>query len=153
MGGRATIRVCDDHLSDTLHDLENRGAVIVGTRKIQRRDDNKAVYFCHRKPCKNPATTAIDFTPRYEFVHKDTPEPAQVVKMIKQKYAQVFELLGEYDKGKLNWRMDGRLEWVCKHGVGHTIYVPPEHENDEAWWAHGCDGCCKIFWEGNDDGS
>ena len=26
---------------------------------------------------------------------------------------------------------DGRIEYVCKHGVGHGIHV------------HGCDGCCS----------
>jgi hypothetical protein len=37
-------------------------------------------------------------------------------------------------------RGDGRVEWVCKHGVGHTIYNP----NDWGAFAmvHGCDGCC-----------
>jgi len=39
-------------------------------------------------------------------------------------------------------RMDGRIEWVCEHGVGHTVYAPPELGD---WgWVHGCDGCCGI---------
>ena len=40
-------------------------------------------------------------------------------------------------------RMDGRKEWICEHGVGHTISVPKGKEKDESWWSHGCDGCCK----------
>ena len=42
----------------------------------------------------------------------------------------------------MNIREDGRVEWVCKHGVGHTISVPKEYEYESAWWSHGCDGCC-----------
>jgi hypothetical protein len=39
-------------------------------------------------------------------------------------------------------RADGRVEWVCEHGVGHTIKVPEQFKNQDAWWIHGCDGCC-----------
>jgi hypothetical protein len=35
-------------------------------------------------------------------------------------------------------RADGRIEWVCPHGVGHTVYVPKGNTS-----IHGCDGCCK----------
>ena len=52
-------------------------------------------------------------------------------------------------------RGDGRLERVCEHGIGHTVaidrvpYIQPYAEADErtrdAWWSHGCDGCCKDF--------
>lgn len=38
---------------------------------------------------------------------------------------------------ELLWRMDGRLEWVCEHGVGHTVYEP-----SGKGFIHGCDGCC-----------
>ena len=38
---------------------------------------------------------------------------------------------------ELNWRADGRLEWVCKRGIGHTVF------SMEDYWTHGCDGCCK----------
>ena len=38
----------------------------------------------------------------------------------------------------LNWRLDGKLEWVCKHGAGHTVYSP-----DNKTLVHVCDGCCK----------
>lgn len=58
-------------------------------------------------------------------------------------------------KGNLNQRADGRLEWICKHGIGHTIAVP-KTMNSEHWssWVHTCDGCCdseefrkeKLMW-------
>ena len=38
---------------------------------------------------------------------------------------------------QLNLRADGRVEWICEHGVGHTIYSRNNH------YEHGCDGCCK----------
>ena len=28
-------------------------------------------------------------------------------------------------------RMDGRIEYICSHGVGHGDHI------------HGCDGCCS----------
>lgn len=37
-------------------------------------------------------------------------------------------------------RGDGRIEWVCEHGVGHTIWAPKEQ--GDAGYVHGCDGCC-----------
>ena len=40
-------------------------------------------------------------------------------------------------------RQDGRVEWLCEHGIGHTIYVPKKHTKDISWWVHGCDGCCE----------
>jgi len=46
-------------------------------------------------------------------------------------------------KNQLNHRLDGRVEWVCKHGVGHTIFVPKQYEDYDSWWSHCCDGCCK----------
>jgi len=39
-------------------------------------------------------------------------------------------------------RTDGRIERMCEHGIGHTIFVPLEHKDETAWWTHGCDGCC-----------
>ena len=40
----------------------------------------------------------------------------------------------------LNMRIDGRVEWICKHGVGHTIYAP----TGEEWeFIHGCCRCCE----------
>lgn len=32
---------------------------------------------------------------------------------------------------KINYREDGRIEWLCTHDVGHDNHV------------HGCDGCCR----------
>ena len=39
---------------------------------------------------------------------------------------------------ELNWRSDGRLEWVCKHSIGHTVFSI----NDN--FIHGCDMCCNL---------
>ncbi len=39
-------------------------------------------------------------------------------------------------------RMDGRIEWICKHGIGHTVYFPKGSDN-----IHGCDGCCKKLYQ------
>lgn len=46
-----------------------------------------------------------------------------------------------YPESECITRGDGRKEWICKHGVGHTISNP----NDWGEWsfAHGCDGCCN----------
>jgi len=39
------------------------------------------------------------------------------------------------------FRGDGRIEFLCEHGIGHIIYNP----NDWGKWSmsHGCDGCCE----------
>jgi hypothetical protein len=37
-------------------------------------------------------------------------------------------------------RMDGRVERVCDHGVGHA--VGHIHEWKDWMEVHGCDGCC-----------
>ena len=42
-----------------------------------------------------------------------------------------------FENETFNWRLDGRLEWICKHGIGHTVYA----KKDE--YVHGCDGCCE----------
>ena len=36
-------------------------------------------------------------------------------------------------------RADGRVEQICEHDVGHTVY-----DSTLAPWMliHGCDGCC-----------
>jgi hypothetical protein len=34
----------------------------------------------------------------------------------------------------LNFRSDGRIEYICKDGVGHTIYSPIKN------YTHGCCG-------------
>lgn len=38
----------------------------------------------------------------------------------------------------LGFRADGRLEWFCKHKIGHTIYAPAF-----STFSHGCCGDCK----------
>jgi hypothetical protein len=43
-------------------------------------------------------------------------------------------------------RTDGRRERRCDHGLYHTIAVPDEWKDNDAWWSHGCDGCC-AGWE------
>lgn len=49
------------------------------------------------------------------------------------------------DKREFNFRSDGRIEWVCKHGIGHTVWVPKlkNKKEEKVWWVHTCDGCCK----------
>ena len=47
-------------------------------------------------------------------------------------------------------RADGRVEWVCDHGIGHTIAVPtnwprPDKGKPDYRYIHGCDGCCSIY--------
>ncbi len=37
---------------------------------------------------------------------------------------------------RVNRRLDGRIELVCEHGIGHTI--------KGAYMGHGCDGCCQT---------
>lgn len=41
-------------------------------------------------------------------------------------------------------REDGRIEWICKHGVGHTIDAPEKYKKElgSYWNVHGCCGCC-----------
>lgn len=45
-------------------------------------------------------------------------------------------------KEDLNYRADGRIEWLCEHGVGHTVFAPVDMD-----FVHGCDGCCKDLEE------
>ena len=52
-------------------------------------------------------------------------------------------------KKDIQMRGDGRLEWVCKHGIGHTIAVPtnwpgPPKGKPDYRYIHGCDGCCGF---------
>jgi hypothetical protein len=35
-------------------------------------------------------------------------------------------------------RLDGRIEWICEHGIGHTVCFPEGSDN-----VHGCDRCCN----------
>ncbi len=51
------------------------------------------------------------------------------------------EVAKKYKKGELCHRADGRLEWVCEHGIGHTVWYPKGF-GSKAGPVHGCDGCC-----------
>ena len=43
-------------------------------------------------------------------------------------------------------RGDGRLERMCKHGIGHTVgHLDPKLLKEEYIWVHGCDGCCRKY--------
>ncbi len=47
---------------------------------------------------------------------------------------------GKYGGHRLT-REDGRIEWICEHGVGHPIGHVTKWVN---WMSvHGCDGCCS----------
>lgn len=41
-------------------------------------------------------------------------------------------------------RMDGRLERMCEHGIGHPVgHIHREMTDVDT--VHGCDGCCKEW--------
>ena len=43
-------------------------------------------------------------------------------------------------------REDGRLERLCKHGIGHTVgHLNVKEWNTEYVEIHGCDGCCANY--------
>ena len=42
---------------------------------------------------------------------------------------------------ELQYREDTRIEWVCEHGIGHTVYAP--EVMGKYGYSHGCDGCCN----------
>ena len=49
----------------------------------------------------------------------------------------IIELAKKFNKPEKEFliREDGRIEWQCKHGVGHTVWYPPGSD--------GIHGCCK----------
>ena len=71
--------------------------------------------------------------------------------------AQDWSYKADVERAKrLLRRADGRLEELCEHGIGHTVAIDrvpfregAAHYKDtsqkwrDAWWSHGCDGCCK----------
>ena len=63
-------------------------------------------------------------------------------KRIDSEYQEICKILLQ-DKENLLIRGDGRVEWVCEHGCGHTVSVPFKYKDEWAWWSHGCDGCCS----------
>ncbi len=52
---------------------------------------------------------------------------------------EVLEVNPKVKNEDLLWRADGRLEYICEHNCGHTIYSPRED------FIHGCDGCCESI--------
>lgn len=64
---------------------------------------------------------------------------------------RVFELIKKYNFPVQDFlvRADGRIEWTCEHGVGHTIAIPEGVEGfaESAWWTHSCDSCCQKLKE------
>ena len=43
-------------------------------------------------------------------------------------------------------REDGRLERMCKHGIGHTVgHLDFKQLRYDHTWIHGCDGCCSTY--------
>lgn len=69
----------------------------------------------------------------------------------------IKELAEKYNRpeSEFQFRADGRIEWVCKHRVGHTVYAPRiegQSEEDHEWnYVHGCDGCCSKMKKGELD--
>jgi hypothetical protein len=47
----------------------------------------------------------------------------------------------KYKPENFNVRADGRIEYVCEHSCGHTIYSP----RGKSDFIHGCDSCCQNF--------
>lgn len=43
------------------------------------------------------------------------------------------------------FRMDGRVEIICEHGCGHTIFTPDPENWGKYVGTHGCDGCCNEW--------
>ena len=52
---------------------------------------------------------------------------------------QILKLNPNITIDDLYGRSDGRIEWICSHGTGHTVYSPNNN------YTH---GCCGIT-EGN----
>ena len=56
-----------------------------------------------------------------------------------------------YDCPNKIHRADGRVERLCSHGVGHTVFIPVHGSitkaEEDAWWMHGCciQNCCKDY--------
>lgn len=53
---------------------------------------------------------------------------------------KIKEMSEKYNKpyDQFLMRMDGRCEWLCQHGVGHTVWYPKGSSG-----SHGCCGCCS----------
>ncbi len=69
----------------------------------------------------------------------------------KNSYSKLLKSLAKLykvDANDLIVRVDGRVEWICEHGVGHPVYSPRQSEAD---FIHGCDGCCSRFRKDKND--
>lgn len=56
---------------------------------------------------------------------------------------EISRLASRFGKNKNEFlvRADGRIEWACEHGIGHTVWAP--ESQGKAGYVHGCDGCCS----------
>jgi len=43
---------------------------------------------------------------------------------------------------------DYRIEWICKHGIGHIIWAY-DNGDIQSDYTHGCDNCCVVFSKGD----
>ena len=57
---------------------------------------------------------------------------------------KIKELAKKYNKSEEDFllRGDGRIEWICEHGIGHTVWFPKGSDG-----VHGCDSCCSKLKE------
>lgn len=57
---------------------------------------------------------------------------------------EIGDVAKKYNKSLKEFirRTDGRIEWICEHGIGHTVWAPKGCNN-----IHGCDGCCDNLVE------
>mgnify|MGYP003976770021 FL=1 len=59
------------------------------------------------------------------------------------KIEKIIEKILEINPGmkreNLIRRLDGNIEYICEHEVGHPVYSPTED------YIHGCEGCCKDY--------
>lgn len=62
------------------------------------------------------------------------------MKYNKKIYQKIIKEFGGY----IQEREDGRIEWICKHGIGHTIDSPRDGKYE---YVHGCDGCCVAIFK------
>ena len=61
---------------------------------------------------------------------------------------ELRDIVKKYDRPieEFQRRLDGRIEWVCEHGIGHTVWFPEGFDD-----RHTCDGCCKKLKESKGD--
>lgn len=56
----------------------------------------------------------------------------------------IFEASKKFNRPikEFHRRLDGRIEWICEHGCGHTIWYPKGNSG-----THCCCGCCSRLKE------